>query len=105
MKAGKTQDPSQKSEQGKTSQEIAKAAGVSHDTVAKVPLLERRREIVAGMAKERKAHGMTAPGKTSWKIHPDVPTKPATPSPPRSEFQTPVQTPRPAILSKLLRML
>ena len=34
MKAGKTQDPSQKSEQGKTSQEIAKAAGVSHDTVA-----------------------------------------------------------------------
>ena len=36
-----------------TKREIAKAAGVSHDTVAKVPLLERRREIAAGMAKER----------------------------------------------------
>ena len=40
MRAGKTQDPSQKSEQGKTSQEIAKAAGVSHDTVAKVKKIE-----------------------------------------------------------------
>lgn len=36
-----------------TKREIAKAAGVSHDTVAKVPLLERRREILAGQAKER----------------------------------------------------
>jgi hypothetical protein len=29
-----------------------------------VPLLERKREILARQAKERKAHGMTAPGKT-----------------------------------------
>ena len=42
MKAGKAQDPVQISAQGKTSQEIAKAAGVSHDTVAKVKKLEAK---------------------------------------------------------------
>jgi len=40
MKAGKSPDPSQKSEQGKTAQEIARIAGVSHDTVAKVKKIE-----------------------------------------------------------------
>jgi ParB family chromosome partitioning protein len=34
------------------------------ENIDKVPLLERKREILAGQAKERKAHGMTAPGKT-----------------------------------------
>lgn len=40
MKAGKAQDPVQISAQGKTRQEIAEAAGVSHDTVAKVKKIE-----------------------------------------------------------------
>ena len=83
-----------------TRQEIAKAAGVSHDTVAKVPLLERRREILAGMAKERQGERTDLKHDIPANL-PERHRKPATQSPPRSEFQAP----RPAILSKLLRML
>ncbi len=42
MIAGKKTDPSQKSEQGKTAQQLAAIAGVSHDTVAKVKKIEAK---------------------------------------------------------------
>jgi N6-adenosine-specific RNA methylase IME4 len=42
MISGKKLDPSQKSEQGKTSKEIAKVAGLSHDTIAKVEKIEKK---------------------------------------------------------------
>jgi hypothetical protein len=42
MLSGKKTDPSQISEQGKTSKELAKIAGVSHDTIAKVQKIEEK---------------------------------------------------------------
>ena len=69
------------------------------------PLLERRREIVAGQAKERKAHGMTAPGKTLVENLPPASDKTRDSIAAEIGVSNTRSNTRPAILSKLLRML